>query len=278
VTSHREFSEVHAVPAADMTELQKRKQPLNLAIVYVDPDAYIASIMGWLEVTTFIRAQRLGEAQVPADGITPKLTPEQLKNGGVHEIGNDALFAFCMTAALKGDKAAVDKVEAAMAESMGKEFPGSAGLWYFRAQIDAPVTLEDFVGQAGKKMLLGDIPPPPLRAKENWSAGLRFFEKARKSNFIHEIMYPLALWTRPVGPSTWRRACRSWPTSRTTCRSCARSWRRSATTRPSSPTSCTGPPPASTWSCRRNTRASCARWPAASRLGRGGSRITSTTA
>jgi hypothetical protein len=67
---------------------------------------------------------------------------------------------------------------------------------HFRAQIDAPTTLEDFVGQAGKKMLLGDLPPPPLRSKENWSTGLRFFEKARKSNFVHEVMYPLAKWTR----------------------------------------------------------------------------------
>jgi hypothetical protein len=101
-----------------------------------------------------------------------------------------------MTAALKGDKAAVDKVEAALVESMGKEFPGSFGLWHFRATLDAPVTLDDFVGQAGKKMLAGDIPPPPMRAKENWSTGLRFLEKARQSNFIHEIMYPLAKWTR----------------------------------------------------------------------------------
>ncbi len=75
----------------DMAELQKRKQPLNLAIVYVDPDAYIASIMGWLEITAFITAQRMGEAQVPADGITPKLPPEQLRKGSVHDIGNDAL-------------------------------------------------------------------------------------------------------------------------------------------------------------------------------------------
>jgi hypothetical protein len=64
------------------------------------------------------------------------------------------------------------------------------------------VTLEDFVGQAGKKLLLGDIPPPPLRAKENWNTGLRFFEKARKSNFIQEIMYPLAKWTRDRGTET----------------------------------------------------------------------------
>jgi hypothetical protein len=51
---------------------------------------------------------------------------------------------------MKADKASVDKVESALVESMGKEFPGSIGLWHFRAAIDAPVTLDDFVGQAGK--------------------------------------------------------------------------------------------------------------------------------
>jgi hypothetical protein len=75
----------------------------------------------------------------------------------------------------------------------------SFGLWHFRATIDAPVTLDDFVGQAGKKLLLGDLPPPRRRARENWNTGLRFFEKARKSNFVREIMYPLARWTRDRG-------------------------------------------------------------------------------
>lgn len=179
-----------------MAELKRRKEPLNLAIVHADPGAFIANLTGWLEITAFIRAQRAGEATIPPDGVTPKLSPEQMRNGGVHEVGNDAVFAFCMTAAMQGDKAAVDQVEAALVESMGKEFPGFSGLWCFRGRIDAPVTLDDFVGQAGGKMLLGDIPPPPLRAKENWNTGLRFFEKARGSNFIQEIMYPLAKWTR----------------------------------------------------------------------------------
>ncbi len=180
----------------DLAELQKRKLPLNLAIVHTDAEAFLANLMGWLEITAFIRALRAGDALVPADGLTPALSPQQLRTGGVHEVGNDALFAFCMTAALKGDQQAVGKVEAALLDSMGKDFPGSFGLWHFRGQIDAPVSLEDFVGQAGKKLLLGDIPPPPMRAKENWNTGLRFFEKARRSNFIHEIMYPLAVWTR----------------------------------------------------------------------------------
>jgi hypothetical protein len=180
----------------DMAELAKRKEPLNLAVVYVDPDAFVANFNAWLEITAFISALRAGEAEVPADGKTPVLAPDQLRRAGVHEVGNDAVFAFCMTASLTGDKAAVDKVEAALAGSMGKEFPGSFGLWHFRGQIDAPVTLEDVVGQTGKKMLAGDIPPPPLRAKEAWSTSLRFLEKARRSNFVHEITYPLARWTR----------------------------------------------------------------------------------
>ena len=180
----------------DMAELQARKKPINLAIVHVDPDAFVAHFTGWLEITSFITALRAGEAAAPADGVTPKLDASRLGSDAVKSVGNDAIFAFCMTAALKADKAAVDKVEAALVESYGKEFPGANALWYFRAGIDAPVSLEDFVGQAGKKMLIGDIPPPPLRAKENWNAGLQFFEKARKSNFVHEIMYPLAKWHR----------------------------------------------------------------------------------
>jgi len=183
----------------DMAELKKRKEPLNLAIVHADADAFIANFMGWLEITAFIKALRGGETAVPADGKTPALSAEQLKRGGVRDVGDDAIFAFCMTAALKADKAAVDAVEAALIAQMGKEFPGSFGLWHFRATIEAPQTLDDHVGQAGKKMLAGDIPPPPLRAKENWTTGLRFFEKARKSNFVHEIMHPLAKWTRARG-------------------------------------------------------------------------------
>jgi hypothetical protein len=180
----------------DMAELKKRKEALNLAIVYVDPDAFIANFMGWLEITAFITAQRAGLARMPDNGITPSLAGDQLKRPDVQNVGDDAIFAFGMTAALQGDKPAVDKVEAGLVESLGKDFPGSFGLSHFRSTIEIPVTLEDFVGQAAKKLLLGDVPPPPLRAKENWNTGLRFFEKARKSNFIHEVMYPLAKWTR----------------------------------------------------------------------------------
>jgi hypothetical protein len=180
----------------DMAELQRRKQPLNLAIVYVDPDAFLEHFPGWLEITAFISALRAGAAETPADGVTPALTAQQLKGGTVANVAGDTIFAFCMTAALKGDKAAVDKIEADLVEKFGKEFPGAPALWSFRSAIDEPMTLDDHVGKAAQKMLAGDLPPPPVRARENWSAGLRFLEKARNSNFVHEIIYPLAVWHR----------------------------------------------------------------------------------
>jgi hypothetical protein len=180
----------------DTAELIKRKKALNLAVVYVDPDAFVENYLGWLEITAFISAQRAGDAQIPADGITPALTPAQLKSGGVDKVAKDALFAFCMTASFQGDKAAIDKVEQGLKARFGDDYPGATALWSFRSQIAEPVSLEDHVGQAAQKLLAGDLPPPPMRAKENWSAGLRFFEKARASNFAQEIMYPLARWTR----------------------------------------------------------------------------------
>ena len=57
----------------DMAELAKRKKALNLAVVYVDPEAFVENYLGWLEITAFISALRAGDVQPPADGITPAL-------------------------------------------------------------------------------------------------------------------------------------------------------------------------------------------------------------
>jgi hypothetical protein len=179
-----------------VAEFKKRKQPLNLAIVFVDPEAFVANFTGWLEITNFITALKAGDVEAPADGAVPKLSEQELKGGVVSKYASDAIYAFCMTAALNENKEAVDKVETALTETYGKDFPGAAALWPFRSNIESPASLDDVVGQAGKKMLTGDIPPPPMRAKENWMAGLRFFERGRNSNFVSEIMFPLAKWHR----------------------------------------------------------------------------------
>lgn len=187
----------------DMTELAKRKQPINLAIVHADPDAFLDNFLPWLEITAFLSAHRSGQVEMPADGLTPALAEQQLAGGITHQIGDDTLVAFAMAAAMKGDKHAVDKVEAGLRERFGPGFPGNAGLWHFRGEIAAPVTLDDHVGQAGKKMLAGEPTPPPMRNGETWTVGMRFLERAMGSNFKSEILYPLALWTR----AKWEEVC-----------------------------------------------------------------------
>ncbi len=180
----------------DTAELVKRKKAINMGVVFADPDLFFAHFESWLEITAFISAQRAGEALPPADGVTPKLTPAQLKSGAVGAVASDAIFAFCMTAALKGDRAAVSKLKDSLAAKFGVDFPGAPAFWSFTSPIAEAVSLEDHVGQAAQKMLDNDLPPPPMRAKENWAAGLRFLEKARGSNFAQETLYPLAIWTR----------------------------------------------------------------------------------
>jgi hypothetical protein len=180
----------------DTAELVKRKKAINMSVVFADPDLFLAHFPGWLEITAFISAQRAGEASPPADGVTPALTPAQLKSGSVGAVATDAIFAFCMAASLKGEGAAVTKVRDALAAKYGDDFPGAPAFWSFTAPITEPISLEDHVGQAAQKMLANDLPPPPMRAKENWATGLRFLEKARGSNFAQEVLYPLAIWTR----------------------------------------------------------------------------------
>ena len=76
-------------------ELKKRKLLLNLAIVHVEPDAFLANLMPWLEITAYISALRAGEVAESADGTIPSLSAQQLRGGGVAAVGNDAMFAFC---------------------------------------------------------------------------------------------------------------------------------------------------------------------------------------
>ncbi|MBB4198782.1 hypothetical protein CCR94_08905 [Rhodoblastus sphagnicola] len=180
----------------DTTELVKRKKAINMGVVFADANVFLAHFEPWLEITAFISALRAGEATPPADGVTPALTPQQLKSGGVGAVATDAIFAFCMAAALKSDRAAVTTARNGLAAKYGEDFPGAPAFWSFTSPIAEAVSLEDHVGQAAQKLLDAVPTPPPLRAKENWATALRFLEKARGSNFAQEIIHPLALWTR----------------------------------------------------------------------------------
>ncbi|HYP57358.1 MAG TPA: hypothetical protein VEQ35_03630 [Beijerinckia sp.] len=172
---------------------------MNKAITEVDPDLFVQSLPGWLEVTHFVMAQRAGNAKpLNADGSLPALTKSDLNTSGTQKIANDSVFSFAMSAALKGNKAAFDKVEKELTAQYGENFPGSFAFWHFKQEPDAkPETLDDYVGMIGKTLLeSGHFEP-----KDTWNAGVRFLEKARGSNFVVELTIPLALWHRDVWTS-----------------------------------------------------------------------------
>ena len=176
-----------------MNEVIRRKQPMNEAVFKVDPALFNASLMGWLEVTAFVMAQRAGKpVQLNADGSLPALTKADLNLSSVQGIANDSVFAFCISAALRGDGEAVTAVEKGLTSQYGENFPGYFALWHFRQEGDAPETLEDHIGLIGKNIFNN----APFTPKDTWNAGLRFFEKARKSNYVVELIPSLAQWYR----------------------------------------------------------------------------------
>lgn len=176
-----------------MNEVLRRKDPMNRAIVEVDPSLFSASLPGWLEITAFVMAQRAGKATPNPDGSIPALSKSDLNTSGVQTIANDSVFSFGVAAALKGDKAAFEKAEKDLIATYGENFPGSFAFWHFKQEMDAkPETLDDYVGMIGKTMMEdGHFEP-----KDIWNAGVRFLEKARKSNFKVELIGPLATWVR----------------------------------------------------------------------------------
>jgi hypothetical protein len=176
-----------------MNEVLRRKAPMNLSIIEVDPSLFSESLTGWLEVTAHVMAQRAGKAQPNPDGSIPALSKSDLNTSGVQTIANDSIFAFGIAAAMKGDKAAFDKVERDLVALYGENYPGSFAFWHFKQEPDAkPETLDDYIGMIGRTLMEdGEVEP-----KDIWNAGVRFLEKVRKSNFKVELTGPLAAWNR----------------------------------------------------------------------------------
>lgn len=176
-----------------MNEVLRRKAPMNLSIVEVDPSLFSSSLTGWLEITSYVMAQRAGKVQPTADGSVPPLSKSDLNTTNVKTIADDSIFAFGIAAAMKGDKAAFDKVERDLVAQYGENFPGSFAFWHFKQEPDAkPETLDDFIGMIGRTLMEdGQVEP-----KDIWNAGVRFLEKVRKSNFKVELTEPLAAWNR----------------------------------------------------------------------------------
>ena len=173
-------------------DVASRKGPMNAAIVQVDPHLFNESLEGWLEITNYIMGQRAGRIKATEDGSVPPLSKSDLNLSGVQTIANDSVFAFCITASMAHDAAAISIVEKGLQDKYGENYPGSFALWHFRQDCEKPETLDDHIGMIGRAL----IEDKPFDPKDTWNAGIRFLEKARTSNFVVELTQPLAQWHR----------------------------------------------------------------------------------
>jgi len=182
-------------PAA-MTDVKQRKEQMNAAILQLDPGLFADHLVGWLEATAYMRSRV--EAAQSKDPIAalgsaiPQFTSADLGQPQLRGVADDAVFAFCIVAALRADAAAVDRLDVLLPERFGADFPGRAALDCCRKGSGTGEALDDAVGAFIKDMLHEKAFDP----RDVWNAGLRLLEKSRKSNFVQELMGVLAKWHR----------------------------------------------------------------------------------
>ncbi len=179
-----------------MNDVKHRKESMNAAIVELQPAAFSDNLVGWLEATAYLRSRN--EAAAGSDpiaalgGAIPQFSPKDFEDEKLRAVADDAVFAFCMIAALKADGAAVEKLAATLTGRFGEGFPGVKALNCCRSGAETGEPLDDTLGIIIKDMLAGSAFDP----RDSWNAGLRLLEKSRKSNFGQEVITALANWHR----------------------------------------------------------------------------------
>jgi hypothetical protein len=194
-----------AVPAAStktargpdsMADVKLRKERMNAAIIQLEPASFAEHLIGWLEATAYLRAR--SEASASKDpiaalgGAIPHFSGADLKEPGVRAVADDAVFGFCIAAALSDNRVAAEQLETALSERLGPDFPGAAALACCRRGVETGDPLDDKIGTIIKDMLEEKAFDP----RDIWNAGLRLLEKVRKSNFVQELIVALAKWHR----------------------------------------------------------------------------------
>jgi hypothetical protein len=181
---------------AAMTDVKTRKDWMNRAVTGLDPALFTEHLVGWLEATAYLRSR--SEAAASKDpiaalgGAIPLFSAADLEKAPIRVVADDAIFAFCIVAALAADRPAVEKLEASLTARFGKDFPGSVALGCCLLGTEAGDPLDTTAGAFIKDMLEAKAFDP----RDIWNAGLRLLEKARQSNFVQELIGLLAKWHR----------------------------------------------------------------------------------
>ncbi|OCX32893.1 MULTISPECIES: hypothetical protein [Bradyrhizobium] len=154
-------------------------------------------LVGFLEGLAFTKAG--GEALrtnwdvfAPPRGELPALQQDETTLAWADTVASDCILAFGMLAALSGHEDAITALEKALRSKLGSRYAGKAVLEKCLTDSGAPTELDEAVAGLLREM----NGRAHIEPQDVWGIGLRFFEKARHSNFRKLLVPKIAGWLR----------------------------------------------------------------------------------
>jgi hypothetical protein len=132
------------------------------------------------------------DALNPPRGEIPILSDEELAGPVPANLAADALVAFGLASLFQGAPDPSLDLQRKIARHVGENFPGKVILERWRRAVGEPTDLDETVVEGIVQLRSGEY----LTPLQSWEIGLRFFEKARQSNFRSALVPLLQRWIR----------------------------------------------------------------------------------
>jgi hypothetical protein len=183
-------------------EVAIRNRRMTVAIAASDGEGLAAHLSDYIAGLEFLRSQGKAlresfDVMAPARGDIPSLSAAQLAEPHSEALAADAVLAFALVALLHGRADPTSVLAASAASKLGSQFPAKAAIERLQGAARPLGPLDEAVADAVALIRSGTHVEP----RALWEIGLRFFVKARQSNFRALLLPLLGNWLR----TQWQR-------------------------------------------------------------------------
>jgi hypothetical protein len=177
------------------TEVMLRNRWITMDVINSDSAGFARHLLDYLAGMEYLRGQDQASREAfsvlaPPRGEVPPLSGTDLSNPVIVGVAEDAVVAFGMAAALRGEADPAVELQKNFAEVIGENYPGKpiVDKW---CGVDVPLASLDKSVTEAITLMRSDT---HLEPRKLWEVGLRLFEKARQSNFRKTLVPLLANW------------------------------------------------------------------------------------
>jgi hypothetical protein len=183
-------------------EITKGSRRLTRDVITTDSTNFAADFAAYLAGLEYFRSQGTAmresyDVMAPARGDVPGLSAAQFSDPHVVGAAADAVIAFELAAALKGEADPTTDLRVKLTSTFGVDFPGKAVLDKWQG-VESQLDPLDATVVELTALLRSET---HLEPRKIWDVGLRAFEKIRQSNFRRALVPILGTWLR----GQWRR-------------------------------------------------------------------------